>query len=90
MRSKNVTGATVTDLGTDVPFLPNYTAVVLNTGASTDTLQFGDAATGPFTTGKTVDGALATIAAGQSAEVVISGRYCAIENGAGTFVILSN
>ncbi len=90
MRSKNISGATVTDLGTLIPFLQNYTAVVLNTGTSADTIQFGDSATGPFSTGKTVAGANAVIGAGQAEEVVISGRYAAIENGAGTLVVLGN
>lgn len=90
MRTKYVSGATVTDLGTDAPFLENYTAVVINTGTSDDTLQFGDASIGPFTTGKQPDGSLAAVPAGCSIEVVISGRYAAIENGAGTLVILGN
>jgi len=83
MRVKNITGAVVTDLGTEAPFLPNYTVVVVNTGTAADTIQFGDAATGPFTTA-------AVIAAGQAAEVVIAGRYAAIENGAGTLIVLGN
>ena len=90
MRTKAVLGAVVTDLGDEAPFLPNYTAVVVNTGSSADTLQFGDASTGPFNTGRQPDGSLATVAAGGSIEVVISGRYAAIENGAGSLVILGN
>ncbi len=90
MRTKQVQGATVTDMGDEAPFLPNYTAVVINTGSNQDTLQFGDASTGPFNTAKKVDGTDAIIPAGGSAEVVISGRYAAIENGAGSLVILGN
>lgn len=90
MRTKQVSGATVTDLGVNAPFLQNYTAVVINTGSSQDTLQFGDAATGPFRTALKPDGTQAIVAAGGSCEVVISGRYAAIENGAGSLVILGN
>jgi hypothetical protein len=74
MRSKNISGATVTDLGT---------ITVLNTGTSADTIQFGDSATGPFNTA-------AVVAAGQATDVKIAGRYAAIENGAGTLVLLGN
>ncbi len=90
MRCKSVSGAVVTDLGTKAPFLQNYTAVVVNTGTSSDTIQFGDASTGPFNTGKQPDGTAAIIPAGEAREVVISGRYAAIENGAGTLVVLGN
>lgn len=91
MRTKFVTGATVLDLGDDAPFLPNYTIVVTNPNtSSTRTLQFGDSATGPFNTAKTVDGANAVVPAGGSMEVVISGRYAVIEAGAGTLVLLGN
>ena len=90
MRTKAVLGAAVTDLGTDVPFLEGYTAVVVNTGSNADTLQFGDASTGPFETGRQPDGSLAIVPAGGSIEVVIGGRYAAIENGAGSLVILGN
>jgi hypothetical protein len=90
MRTKQVQGATVTDLGNLVPFLPNNTVVVINTGTSADTIQFGTSSTGPFSTGQQPDGTAATIAAGGSIEVVISGRYAVIENGAGSLVILGN
>lgn len=90
MRTKAVLAAVVTDLGTDTPFLEGTTVVVVNTGSSADTLQFGDASTGPFSTGRQPDGSLATVAAGGSIEVVISGRYAAIENGAGSLVLLNN
>jgi hypothetical protein len=90
MRCKQIQGATVTDLGDEAPFLPNYTAVCVNTGSSADTLQFGDASTGPFNTAKPPDGTNAVIPAGGAVEVVISGRYAAIENGAGSLVILGN
>jgi hypothetical protein len=83
MRSKNISGSTVTDLGTSAPFLPGYTITVLNTGTSADTIQFGDASTGPFNTA-------AVVAAGQATDVIIAGRYAAIENGAGTMVLLGN
>lgn len=83
MRSKNISGSAVTDLGTTAPFLPGYTITVLNTGTSADTIQFGDASTGPFNTA-------AVVAAGQATDVKIAGRYAAIENGAGTMVLLGN
>ena len=83
MRTKYVSGAAVTDLGTTAPFLPGYTAVAINTGTSADTLQLGDASTGPFDT-------VAVIPAGGSVEFEITARYAAIENGAGTIVILGN
>jgi len=83
MRSKNITGSAVTDLGTTAPFLPGYTVTVVNTGTSADTIQFGTASTGPFNTA-------AVIAAGQAADVIVQGRYAAIENGAGTMVVLGN
>ncbi len=83
MRTKYVSGAAVTDLGTTAPFLTGYTAVVVNTGTSADTLQLGDASTGPFNTAVVVP-------AGCSAEFQITGRYAAIENGAGTMVIVGN
>lgn len=83
MRTKYVSGATVTDLGTTAPFLPGYTAVVVNTGTSADTLQLGDASTGPFNTA-------AVVPAGCAVEFQITARYAAIENGAGTLVILGN
>jgi hypothetical protein len=83
MRTKYLSGAAVTDLGNEAPFLPNYTVVVINTGTSADTLQFGDSSTGPFNTA-------AVVPAGCSVEVEIAGRYAAIENGAGTMVIVGN
>ncbi len=83
MRTKYLSGAAVTDLGNTAPFLPGYTAVVVNTGTSTDTLQMGDASTGPFSTAVVVP-------AGCSVEFEITNRYAAIENGAGTLVILGN
>lgn len=83
MRAKSVSGAAVTDLGTEHPFVENNTVVALNTGTSSDTLQFGDASTGPFDTA-------VVIPAGEAREVVIAGRYAAIENGAGTIVLLAN
>jgi hypothetical protein len=90
MYTKYVTGATVTDLGTDLPFVANYVVAALNPTASAVTLQFGDASTGPFVTGRTRQGAAAVIPAGGSAEVAISGRYAAIENGTGQVQLLSD
>lgn len=90
MRAKYVTGVTVTDLGTEVPFLPNYTLAALNPTASSVTLQFGDASTGPFNTGAQPDGSAAVIPAGGAIEVVVSGRYAAIENGTGQIQLLGN
>lgn len=91
MRTKYVTGSTVTDLGTTIPFVDGSPVCLLNPTASAVTLQFGDASTGPFTTGRTQSGALATVPAGGSLEnVVISGRYAAIENGTGQVQILQN
>jgi hypothetical protein len=86
MKIKNVTGAAVTDLGELHPFVAGSSVVVLNTGSSADTLQQSASASGPFAT---VPGA-AAIAAGQGVEVVITERYVAIENGAGTLVLLQN
>ncbi len=83
MRTKYVSGAAVTDLGNEAPFNVGYTAVAINTGSNADTLQLGDAEAGPFNT-------VAVIPAGCSVEFEISGRYAAIENGAGTIVILGN
>lgn len=82
MYTKYVTGSTVTDLGTDLPWVPNYKIVALNPTASSVTLQFGDASNGPFNTA-------AVIPAGASAEVEIAGRYAAIENGTGQVQLLS-
>lgn len=86
MKIKNVSGAAVTDLGVKDPFTRGASLVVINLGASPDTLQESDASTGPFTT---VSGANA-VASLTGVEVVISKRYVAIENGAGNFVILGN
>jgi hypothetical protein len=83
MYTKYVTGVTVTDLGTDLPWVPNYKVVALNPTASAVTLQFGDASTGPFDTA-------AVIPAGGSAEVEIAGRYAAIENGTGQVQLISD
>jgi hypothetical protein len=90
MRAKYVTGITVTDLGTDAPFLPNYTIVVVNANTSAQTLQFGDASTGPFHTAHQPDGTTAVVPAGAAIEVVVSGRYAAIEGGAGQLILLGN
>ena len=90
MRAKYVTGVTVTDLGAKAPFLQNYTAVVVNANTSARTLQFGDASTGPFNTGRQPDRSLATVPAGGAIEVVISGRYAALEGGSGQLIILGN
>ncbi len=90
MYTKYVTGATVLDLGTKLPFVPNYVLTALNPTASAVTLQFGDASTGPFTTAKTRQGANAVIPAGGSVEVVVSGRYAAIENGVGQIQLVSD
>ncbi len=91
MRTKFITGATVLDLGTKIPFVVNNTIVAVNPNTSTArTVQFGDASTGPFNTGKQPDGSAASVPAGGSIEVVISGRYAAIEAGAGTVVRLGN
>jgi hypothetical protein len=83
MRTKYVTGATVTDLGTTLPFVPNNDVVALNPTASAVTLQFSTAATGPFATA-------AVIPAGASTKVSIAGRYAAIENGVGQVQLIQN
>lgn len=91
MRATYVTGVTVTDLGTDVPFLPNYTVCVLNPGSSSATLQFGDASTGPFSTGRKADNSgPAIVPAGGAIEVTIAGRYAALEGGSGQLQILAS
>lgn len=86
MRSKFVTGAAVTDLGTLAPFFPGSTLTVLEVAGAVNTLQESDAATGPFST---IPGA-AAVAANGAVDVVISKRYVAIEDGSGKFVILGN
>lgn len=84
MRTKYVTGATVLDMGTTIPFVPGSAVNALNPTASSVTLQFGDSATGPFSTAKTFDGVNAVIPAGGSLENInVHGRYAAIENGVG-------
>lgn len=91
MRTKYVTGVTVTDLGTTIPFVPGSSVSVLNPGSSAATLQFGDASTGPFSTGSTFAGAAAVIPAGGSLEnVKIAGRYAALEGGSGQLQIIQN
>ena len=90
MRAKYVTGVTVTDLGTNAPFLPNYVVVALNPGASSVTLQFGTSSTGPFATGHQPDGSTAVLPAGAAIEVVIAGRYAAIEGGSGQIQLVGN
>jgi hypothetical protein len=89
MYAKYVTGSTVTDLGANLPFVSNYVVAALNPGASSATLQFSDASTGPFVTGKTRSGAAAVIPAGGAIEAVIGGRYAAIEGGSGQIQLLS-
>lgn len=89
MRTKYVTGSTVLDLGTTIPFVPGSAINLLNPTASSVTLQFGDASTGPFNTGRTAGGAPAVVPAGGSLEnVIVSGRYAAIENGTGQIQIV--
>lgn len=84
MVSKNLVGAAILDLGTKAPFLANYTVTVLNPHDSVArTIQFGDAAAGPFLNGTIVP-------AGQSRDVEIKGRYAAIENAGGTLILLGN
>lgn len=85
MRTKYVTGAVVTDLGTLLPFVPNNNVIALNPTAAAVTLQMGDAATGPF---HTVEGGV--IPAGGSAKVAIEGRYAAIEGGVGQIQLVQN
>lgn len=91
MRGKYITGVTVTDLGTTLPFLNGNSVLGLNPTASAVTVQFGDASTGPFATGRTQSGAAAIVPAGGSLEnIVISGRYAAIENGVGQVQLVQN
>jgi hypothetical protein len=90
MYAKYVTGSTVTDLGTKVPFLTNYTVVALNPGASAATLEFSDASTGPFTVGRKPDGTPSDLPAGSAIEVVVGGRYAAIAGGSGQVQIISD
>ncbi len=91
MRSKYVTGATVTDMGTTFPFVVGNSVVVANPTTSAATLQFGQSSTGPFQTAKTQSGANAVVPAGGSIEnVVIHGRYAAIENATGQLQIFQN
>ncbi len=89
MRTKYVTGSTVLDLGTTIPFVPGSAVNLLNPTAASVTLQFADASTGPFSTGRTASGAPAVVPAGGSLEnVIVSGRYAAIENGTGQIQIV--
>jgi hypothetical protein len=90
MYAKYVTGNTVLDLGSELPYKPNYVVAALNPTASSVTLQFSDASTGPFVTGKTRSGAAAVIPAGGAIEAVIGGRYAAIENGTGQIQLVSD
>jgi hypothetical protein len=90
MHGKFVTGVTVTDLGTKTPYLEGSTITVTNPGSSAATLQFGDASTGPFSTGKQPDGSTAVCAAGGAIDVVVSGRYAALEGGSGQLQLLAN
>jgi len=90
MHGKYVTGVTVTDLGTVTPYLEGSVITVTNPGSSAATLQFGDASTGPFNTGRTPSGALASVAAGGAIDVVVSGRYAALEGGSGQLQLLAN
>ena len=92
MRTKYVTGATVTDLGTTIPFVPGSVVAVANPGSSAATLQFGDASTGPFSTAHTADGATAAVipAGGTLENVLVSGRYAAIEGGSGQLQLYQN
>jgi hypothetical protein len=89
MRTKYVTGSTVLDLGTTIPFVEGSAVNLLNPTASAVTLQFGSASTGPFSTGATAGGSPAVVPAGGSLEnVIVSGRYAAIENGTGQIQIV--
>lgn len=91
MRTKYVTGVTVTDLGNTIPFVPGSSVSALNPTASAVTLQFGDSATGPFQTAKTFAGVAAVIPAGGSLENInVHGRYAAIENGVGQVQLVQN
>ncbi|MBP8233990.1 MAG: hypothetical protein KAY22_16960 [Rhizorhabdus sp.] len=91
MKAKYITGNTVLDLGTDVPFVANNTVVAINPNTSTArTVQFGASAAGPFSTGVQPDGSAAIVPAGGAIEVVLRERYAAIEAGAGTVILLAN
>jgi hypothetical protein len=91
MKTKYVTGATVLDLGAKHPFVANNTIVVVNPNTSSArTLQFSAASTGPFATGAQPDGTAAIVPAGGSIEVVVGGRYAALEAGAGTLILLAS
>lgn len=91
MRGKYVNAAVVTDLGTVLPFLNGNSVLALNPTATAVTLQFGDASTGPFSTGRTQSGAATIVPAGGTLnDVVISGRYAAIENGVGQVQLVQN
>ena len=54
MRVKIISGAAVTDLGTDHPFVPNNVVVVINATGNADTIQFSDSSSGPFGNGKVI------------------------------------
>jgi hypothetical protein len=91
MKAKYVTGVTVLDLGTDHAWVPNQKIVAVNPNTSSArTLQFSTASTGPFATGAQPDGSQAIVPAGGAIEVVVAGRYAAIEGGAGTIILLQN
>lgn len=81
MRALNVDDTPVDLAAKKVPFLSNYTAVVLNGTTSQLVLQHSDD-NSSYTT-------LATVPAGAAAEVVLSKRYIKVSTAA-TLVLLGN
>lgn len=81
MRALNVTNTAVDLAARNIPFLSNYTAVVLNpTGGSLVLQSSADDST---------YGTLATVPAGSAAEVVLDKQYIKVSTAA-TLVLLGN
>ncbi|PZN15006.1 MAG: hypothetical protein DIU63_09610 [Proteobacteria bacterium] len=64
------------------PFMPNYTVVAVNATSTSENLQSGDSATGPWTT-------IATVEAGQAAEVTLDKPFVRLDS-AGSLILLGN
>jgi len=64
------------------PFMPSYTVVAVNATGDSASLQSGDSLAGPWTT-------IATVAAGQAAEVTLDKPFVQLES-AGSLILLGN
>jgi hypothetical protein len=65
-----------------VPFMPNYSVVVLNASATAEILESADAIAGTYAT-------LATVGAGQAVQVVLNKPFVRLAS-AGFLVLLGN